>query len=352
MIQRNAFVSFLLLSMALFSSCQSGENKAVDGFLIQGQVPLPDGYVVGLSVNTDTAFSVSVAEDTIKDGQFELTGKLDKPYHGMLTTNNLALVEKNQWPDDSIRWTYNEVFVSNGNLTFTGKDENTFRLTGTQVQADYNDLIEMGGVHTADLWQFIDTHAESVISVWLACQLTNRAYTLTAEQVDYLARTVKGSSEDTVRFAVFQKKIEAARLTVKGAPLTSLELVNVKGDTCQLNEILPKDGKMVLIDFWASWCGICIHSMPAIAKIAEQHKDRICVVAVSIDTKEDAWRRSMEQHPEPWPQYRTTPKGYQDLFDKYQVGNGVPYYLLVSSEGRVISSPEGPEAISEILNEK
>ena len=349
MTRKNVIVPILMLSIALLTACQ-GESKAVDGFVIRGEVPMPDGYHVGLCLHTDTAYSVSVAEDTIMGGRFTLTGKLDKPDQGTLMTNNLALVEKNHWPDDSIRWTYNEAFVSNGELTFTGKDEETFRLTGTQVQADYNDLLEMGGEQTADLWQFIDAHPESVVSVWLACQLTNRAYNLTEEQVEHLKQTVKGSPVDTARFAILQKKLETYRLMVRNAPLTSLELINCNGDTCQLTEVLPNDGKMVLIDFWASWCGICIHSMPDIAQLVEKYQDRFCVMAVSIDTKEDAWLHAMEQHPEPWPQYRTTAKGYQDLFDKYQVGNGVPYYLLVSSEGRVICCPEGPEEIGEILN--
>jgi thiol-disulfide isomerase/thioredoxin len=349
MTRKYIIVSILTLSIALLTACQ-GDSKAVDGFVIRGELPLPDGYHVGLCLHTDTAFSVSVDEDTVMDGHFILTGKLDKPYKGTLMTNNLALVEKNHWPDDSIRWTYTDVFVSNGELSFTGQDENTFKLTGTQVQKDYNDLLAMGGEQKADLWQFIDEHPESVISVWLACQLTDRAYTLTAEEVDHLQQTVKGSPVDTTRFALLQKKLETYRLTVKDAPLTNLELVSCSGDTCQLKEVLPKNGKMVLIDFWASWCGICIHSMPEIAKLAAQNQDRFCVMAVSIDTKEDAWQHAMKQHPEPWPQYRTTAKGYQDLFDKYQVGNGVPYYLLVSSEGRVICCPEGPEEIGEILN--
>lgn len=345
--------AIMLTTAALLSSCSDDGKALSDSFVIEGQLPLPDGYVAGICVHTDTAYSVSLGDDTIRNGHFRIEGKLDKPYQGTLMTNNLALVEKNQWPTDSIHWTYTDVFVSNGQLLFTGADEQSFRLTGTQVQADYNEWLDMGGDNQGDPWTFINTHPSSVISTWLACQLTERAYRLTAEQVNQLAQTVKGSPVDTARFALLQQKLEAARATVKDAPLVDLQLIDVKGDTCQLVNILPQNGKLVLIDFWASWCGICLYSMPDIARLAAQYADRFCVVAVSIDTKEEAWRKAMEQHPEPWPQYMTTAQGYQGLFDKYQVGNGVPYYLLVSADGHVLCSPASPEELAEILeNEK
>jgi thiol-disulfide isomerase/thioredoxin len=113
--------------------------------------------------------------------------------------------------------------------------------------------------------------------------------------------------------------------------------------------VVPR-GKYVLIDFWASWCGMCLHAMPEVAEIAKDFNDIFCVIGVSIDTKDAAWRKAMEKHPEPWPQYITTKQGYQDLFDKYQVGNGVPYYLLVAPDGKVITSPEHPSDVREYLN--
>lgn len=348
----------LFAGVSLLPSCQEGSKEMPDDgtFVIEGTIPLPDGYTVGLCIHTDTAFSVPACpDDTIKDGHFTLKGRVDKPYPGMLTTNNLALVEKNHWPDDSIRWTYNDVFVTGGQLQFAGEDEQSFRLTGTQVQTDYNDLLRMGGERGDSLWAFIDSHPRSVVTVWLANQLTDRAYTLTADEVEHLEQTVKGSPADTARFALFQKKIEAAKKTVKNSPVTDLELIDVKGDTCHLTTIAAELGKhapsaYILIDFWASWCGICLHSMPAVSALQKQYSDRLRVIAISIDTKEEAWRKAMEQHPHTWPQYMTTSQGYDDLFTKYQVGNGVPYYLLLSPEGRVVGSPSGPEEVEEMIH--
>ncbi|MBQ8487328.1 MAG: TlpA family protein disulfide reductase [Prevotella sp.] len=321
-------------------------------FVIQGTMPLPDGYNVGLCCHTDTAYAAMVAESWMKDGRFVLQGSIDKPYQGTLMTNNLQMVEQNHWPTDSIHWTYTEVFVTPDTLQFSvssfhdDKTETLYALTGTQTQADYNDWLRSGA---ADPWAFIDGHPASVVTTWLACQLTDRAYNLTAEQTARLEQTVKGSPADPQRFALYQQKLTAAKKTVKNAPLTDLELTDTKGTVCRLVDVVPRNGKYTLIDFWASWCGICLHAMPDISAMAAQYKDVFGVIAVSIDTKADAWHRAMEKNPEPWPQYCTTAAGYKDLFTKYQVGNGVPYYLLLSPDGRVIGSPSGPEEIREFL---
>jgi len=103
------------------------------------------------------------------------------------------------------------------------------------------------------------------------------------------------------------------------------------------------------VDFWASWCGICLAAMPEVKKLAEEYKGKFSVIGVSIDTKQEAWVKAMEKHPEPWPQYITTAQGYQDLFHKYQVGNGVPYYLMITPDGKVLGSPSGPAEVREIL---
>ena len=344
----------LLIAQALLLAATTAAAQE-KSFTVNGRVPLPDGYRAGIVVNTDTAYSVSLGDEAyIKDGRFTITGRMTQPQHGTLMTNNLELVERNHWPTDSIRWTYTPIFMTPGELLFTEADiddESPFALTGTPVQADYNELRRQGGERSADPWAFIDAHPRSVISVWLANKLLERGYNLTAEQVSHLEQTIGESPADPQRYEKFKKQIAAAKKTVKNAPVTDLELTDTLGAVCHLTDILPHgNGKFVLIDFWASWCGICLHSMPDVKQLTEEYADRLDVVGVSIDTKADAWHKARAKHPEmTWPQYCTTKTGYQDLFDKYQVGNGVPYYLLVSPEGRVVCSPEHPGDIKPYL---
>ncbi len=331
-----------LLSLTLCLGCLTAGAQD-RGFVVKGQVNLADGYAVGIVCHTDSVFSQEVASGTIKGGQFTLTGKVDHPYPGTLMTNNLDLVDKNNWPTDSIRWTYTEVFISNDTILVDAD----LNVTGGEVQKDFSAYQNMKGENRD--WTFITSYPSSVVSVYLANNMLKRGYNLTADQVSTLENKImKAQPNDPLRMEEFKQRIAYAKKTTKGGELVDLELKDTKGKVRSLLKVVPKN-KYVLVDFWASWCGICIAAMPEVKKIVEDYPEKLAVIGVSIDKKEDAWRKAMAKNPEPWPQYITTEKGYEDLFHKYQVGNGVPYYLLITPDGKVLNSPSNPEAVREVM---
>ena len=114
---------------------------------------------------------------------------------------------------------------------------------------------------------------------------------------------------------------------------------------------MPQDGRFFLIDFWASWCGKCLAAFPHLEKLGEKYKDGFTIIDLSIDVKDNAWRNAMNKHPQKWQQYRTTAQGYNDLFTKYQIGNGVPYFVMIAPDGKVMKSPQSVEEIEEILKQ-
>ena len=334
-------ISFLICMALLLGALRVAAQK--EGFVVTGRVHMPDGYVAGLVCQTDSSFTHDLGSVPIKDGRFVLRGYLDHPQPATLMTNNLDLVGKNHWPNDSIRWTYTDIFLSNDTLRVSPD----LHVDGTQVQRDFI-AYQQTAMDSAAQWAFIDAHPHSVVSVWLANNLLKRGYRLSAEQVEHLSATITSVPGDTVRMAELRHRLALARLTTRGQKFIDLELKDTKGQLTSLAAVMPKS-KYVLVDFWASWCGICLGYMPEIKKIVDDCKGKLSVVAVSIDTKEQAWKNSMAKHPDKWPQYVTTAKGYSDFFHKYQVGNGVPYFLLVGADGHVLGSPDSPAEIRGLL---
>lgn len=340
------FLNIVLLLGSLSSVAQE------KNFVVSGNLPLPDDYHVSIICQTDTNFSVEMATTTMRGGAFELRGSIDRPLHGTLMTNNLQLVERNNWPTDSIHWTYSDVFLSAGRLTVIPNPydkESPLQLVGTQVQTDYNSYRSYPAKGGKDL-QFIVSHPHSAVSVWLANNMLKRGYRMSANELATLENALTSVPDDPKALASFRATLPSARLTTRGSALVDLDILDTKNKPTTLNAVVP-GGKYVLVDFWASWCGICLYSMPEIERIAADFSDFFSVVGVSVDTKDAAWRSALKKHPHKWAQYRTTEQGYKDMFSKYNVGNGVPYYLLISPEGKVLCSPSGPDELRQLLTD-
>ena len=55
-------------------------------------------------------------------------------------------------------------------------------------------------------------------------------------------------------------------------------------------------GKPVLLNFWASWCAPCVEEMPSLVQLQKQMGDKVTVLAVSIDSDENAYRQFIRDH--------------------------------------------------------
>ena len=356
---------FVFLS-ACVVACEAVQAQR---FTLEGRMPgLRDGVEVVLLA--EEAGRETLAEGVAKDGAFRLQGRVAYPQLCTLITNNLKLVEQNGWPADSICWTYNDVFVDNVPMTVEAARyadmrqdfacTPAFRIKGGEVQEDFNEYNLMlyrrsGGdmgkarqMADAVAREFIKTHPRSVVSLYFANQYLERGYGMTAAEVDSLAACITSVPADTARHAEFLRRVDRARKAAAGGRVVDLALTDTLGRDCNLCGVIP-EGKFVLVDFWASWCGMCLAAMPDIKALLEQYAPRFAVVGVSCDEKEDAWRGAMARRPMPWPEYRLTPQGYKDFFSKYGVGNGVPYYMMVAPDGRVLKTPRGADEIRKIL---
>ena len=109
-------------------------------------------------------------------------------------------------------------------------------------------------------------------------------------------------------------------------------------------------GKLLLIDFWASWCGPCRGEIPNLKQTYEKYKDKgVEFLSVSIDKSEDAWKTALADEGTPWPQV-LAPNAGAEVMDQYQF-SGIPFILLLDCEGKIVAKNLRGEAIGRTIGD-
>lgn len=114
----------------------------------------------------------------------------------------------------------------------------------------------------------------------------------------------------------------------------------------------PQDfkGKILVLDFWASWCGPCRAEIPHLKEAYEKYSDKgVAFFSVSIDKDEAAWRKAMKEENMPWEQAQA-PKAGKEVMKQYQF-SGIPFILVMDREGRIAGKNLRGKALMEKLEE-
>ena len=97
-------------------------------------------------------------------------------------------------------------------------------------------------------------------------------------------------------------------------------------------------GKVVYLDFWASWCGPCKESFPWLNELHKKSKDKgLVIIGINLDKDKSKADAFLNQHPALF-EIIFNPDG--DLAKKYKV-QGMPYTVILNKQGEVIDSHIG-----------
>ena len=147
-----------------------------------------------------------------------------------------------------------------------------------------------------------------------------------------------------------QKEAEEKKQAIIGQKFLDLEEADPDGNLHKLSEYVGQ-GKWVLVDFWASWCGPCKAEMPNVVNAyAKYHKKGFEVVGLSFDREKEPWVEAIKEWEMPWIHLSDLKYWTTVASDVYNV-NSIPDNLLIDPEGTVVARCLRGEALEAKLAE-
>lgn len=343
----------LAVVAAAFSVIACTGNKA--GYVITGTVEgATDGDTVFLQEVTGRNL-VSLDTAIITKGTFTFEGTQDSIVNRYISCNasgaplrmdfflengkiNIALTKDNDSATgtpsndayqkirtqiNDISKKLNDVYNALGDTTLTQEQKLAKQKEGGQLQEDYLKVLRDGA----------QANITNPVGIFLFKQTY---YNNTTAENDALLQQIPASFQNDEVIVQIKEAIDKQKKTAVGTKFVDFEMQTPDGKPVKLSDYVGK-GKVVLVDFWASWCGPCRQEMPNLVEVYAKNKGKnFEIVGVSLDKDGAAWKEAIKNMKMTWPQMSDL-KFWQSEGAQLYAVNSIPHTVLIDGEGTIIA---------------
>ena len=356
-------VTYVLATAAFLAACSGNQGYTVTG-TVDGAA---DGTMVYLQQQEGRQF-IKLDSAVIQNGQFTLEGRQDTAKICVLTCKageeavgmdfflengqinvqlsadaHSATGTPNNDAYQTIRQQLNDL---NKQLFATYESLSDSTLTDEQLESKRTDIEALGDKMEEVSKAGIAQNITNAVGVYL---LKRNYYSMSVEELEPLVAQIPAELTDEA-ITQIKDKVEKLKATAVGKKFTDFEMQTPDGKTVKLSDYVGK-GKVVLVDFWASWCGPCRREMPNLVEAYKKYRNKgLEIVGVSLDRDAEAWKNGIEKLDITWPQMSDL-KYWDCEGAKLYAVSSIPHTVLIDGEGTILARGLHGEELQEQIAE-
>jgi peroxiredoxin len=179
---------------------------------------------------------------------------------------------------------------------------------------------------------FIRENYQSVVSAYLIWGTL--AYDLDVSELEALSQQFPPEIQQSIYVKQIEAYIKTLNKVAVGQTYTDIVLPDPQGNLQRLSQL---NGKLIMINFWASWCGPCRRENPDVVALYHEFKDRdFEIFGVSLDESRGKWEKAIEEDNLTW-HHVSDLKGWNSEAGRLYGVRSIPHTVLIDKHGNIVA---------------
>lgn len=291
----------------------------------------------------------------LEGGKFEMNGELDEPQQVVLKVNRKQFYFFMDGKEMEIICPYislnnsylkgapaNDLSQEYGELMQTGYYQEFNELFG-----EYKELLAAGDTLNADekmtqalkledkrfelTREFVSRNPDNIFSAYMADVVKGESYEKGKVLFDLLTPEI----QESLYGKLLKQHTDSLAVSALGRPCPDFTAMDEIGNRISMNSL---KGDIMVLDFWASWCGPCREEMKNLRKQYAEFQDKgVRFMSISLDDSEKKWKAACKEEQIPWLSVWDE-KGWAKSEVRQLFGiQAIPFIVLLDKEGNIVA---------------